>query len=876
MKSAKELVFEYIQHEIYVNNKRQGVETREIASGLNMQRSNVSSIVNELVKENKLMKSKTRPVYYRLTEQSCCCVEKSCFTNLIGHNGSLKNAVQLAKAAILYPCSSLNVLLSSKLGCGTAYFASLMFQFAKEEGILNKDAPYVKVNCLHYQKNVEYLNDILFGNKKEEETNCFARAQGGMLFIERFDLLTALQQSRIFNFLETGMLYAENNTVSKDYPGVFLVLSSLIQNEKSFLNYKLPVIIELPELKKRPIQELYELINYFFSEEAAKSKRSIEVSMDAIKALLLHDFVYNLKEMELEIKAACANAYVRVVTEYEQNIYVCLHDFKSQMRKNLLNLKDHAVEINALVGTSEHNFYDKNTGYKKISCKPIETVYTRIKTQFDELSNRGVNTSSIQNVINTHIQNLFEEFSYYHDENDSISFEQMSKIVDKHIMELVKNWLDNCSRELERSFKKNVFYGLCLHINSLWTLSYACQRVEDEQIVTTVQNYPKEYALSAQFASLLKNELELDLGVDETVLLTMFLIEQQELGEEGHPVLLYIMHGKGTASSLMEVTNKLTFCDNAYGYDLDLTSESKQSMEEIKSMIMKINNGKGVIVIYDMGSIKTMLDTIRDEIDVKIRCLNIPITLIGIDIARKCAMETDIDYVYHRASMEVNRVHTSKEGRNKMMITLCHTGEGGAAQLKDYIDQFATIPMKAIALSISNREELLKEVLDLKKTYEIHAFVGTYNPKLLGIPFISITKIFENKKENINRILMFEPMEATSFDYNDIYNYLEEQFKYTSISKLKTVMPDMLDKLATIYSLCEDRQLGLFMHIACEIERILAGDKVTKNKDKNRILSAFEEDYRVISKIVRSVEKAFKIIFDEDEIATIIMIVKKI
>ena len=46
--------------------------------------------------------------------------------------------------------------------------------------------------------------------------------------------------------------------------------------------------------------------------------------------------------------------------------------------------------------------------------------------------------------------------------------------------------------------------------------------------------------------------------------------------------------------------------------------------------------------------------------------------------------------------------------------------------------------------------------MTLKKIYRIHCFVGTYDPKLMGIPFVSMTKVFENKPEDIDKILMFE------------------------------------------------------------------------------------------------------------------------
>lgn len=877
MKTSKEIIYEFIQQEIYTNESyKEGIQTRTIAESLGMQRSNVSTILNELTKEGKLVKTTTRPVYYQLPKQSKPkLIESSCFTKLIGYNGSLRNAIQLAKAAILYPKASLNVLLSSKNGCGVSFFATLMFDFAKECGILHSNAPFIKINCKNYSKNVSVISDDLFGENNEPNKSAFAKAQGGMLFIDNFDLLDAKQQSRVFKFLETGQLESEGYGKHVEFSNILLVLSCAPHN-KTLINRKIPVTIELPEMKERPLVERFELINYFFSVEGANSNRSIKVEKEAIQALLLEEFPRNVKELELEIKSACAKAYIRVIDDLEGDICVCMSDFNSSIKKSLLKLREKSADINAVIGMEESVYYDKEIGYQKHGYDHSDDMYSVIKKQYDELANRGVNNSSIKNVINSHIQNLFKKYKYYKSYDDGNNMDQLSKIVDPKVIHIVRKWLDATKKELARSFKPNVFYGLCFHINSLMTSNFDNQRVDNDQIVKIIQDYPKEYAASVQLADTIEQQLKLELPIDEIVLITMFLIESDEIEEEGHPVLLYIMHGDTTASSLRDVTNSLTQCHNAYSYNLTLATNTKKAMEEIKDLILKINQGPGVIVIYDMGSIKTMIETIAEEVDVKIRYMNIPVTLIGIDIARKCFMENDVDYVYHMANIEINNMYHTEDKRNKVIITLCHTGEGGAVQLKHYIDQYSKLGMKTIALSISNRSELLKEVFALKKTYSIHAFIGTYDPRLLGIPFISISKVFENTKENLDRILMFHPVQSRIFDYTEVYQYLEEQLKYTSIPKLKTVLPGVIDDLSGMYSLNDDQRIGLFMHLSCLIERLLEGKLAVNNIEKNKLITVFEDDYKAIVKILNVLEKTFKIIIDDFEIAIIIRMIKQL
>ena len=440
---------------------------------------------------------------------------------------------------------------------------------------------------------------------------------------------------------------------------------------------------------------------------------------------------------------------------------------------------------------------------------------------------------------------------------------------------MVTKIMDTCKNELQREIQPQVFYGLCLHMNSLLNLQLNQSRVDDDQIVHIVQEYPKEYGISIQLGQMFKDTFNIELPIEEIVIIAMFLIKDEE-DTEGHPVLLYIFHGEGVATSLCSVTNTLTHTNNVYAYDLHLEKDSTTALQEIKTLVQRIDNGQGIIVIYDMGSIKTMLDTISEETDIKIRYIYFPITLLGLDVARKCSQETDLEYVYHTTMREMKTMLQMNDSRKEIIITLCHTGEGGAFQLKQYIDQYSNLGFKTVPLAISKREELISQVMALKKIYRIHCFVGTYDPKLMGIPFVSMTKVFENKPEAIDKILMFEPIQSKQLDYSAVYSFLEEQFKCISVSKLKSILPSIIDELEIIYSLSADQKVGLFVHIACLLENCKQGVCKQACKDADTILEDYPEDFKVVSKVLKPLEKAFKVIIDDNQMAAIIMILNKL
>ena len=64
MKTNKQIVYDYIVQMSIKQNE--GVTTNIVASELDILRSNASSLLNELVKEGKLIKTNSRPIMYSL------------------------------------------------------------------------------------------------------------------------------------------------------------------------------------------------------------------------------------------------------------------------------------------------------------------------------------------------------------------------------------------------------------------------------------------------------------------------------------------------------------------------------------------------------------------------------------------------------------------------------------------------------------------------------------------------------------------------------------------------------------------------------------------------------------------------------------------
>ena len=94
MKTNKEKVFdfivEYSKRFKTINDETPKLDTQFLSEKLEMRRSNLSSILNQLVDERKIEKTKGRPVLYYLSTDQEVQIENQVFDSLIGQDLSLK------------------------------------------------------------------------------------------------------------------------------------------------------------------------------------------------------------------------------------------------------------------------------------------------------------------------------------------------------------------------------------------------------------------------------------------------------------------------------------------------------------------------------------------------------------------------------------------------------------------------------------------------------------------------------------------------------------------------------------------------------------------------------------------------------------------
>ncbi|MBP2058923.1 transcriptional regulatory protein LevR [Lactobacillus colini] len=708
------------------------------------------------------------------------------------------------------------------------------------------------------------LNKTLFGDRDSKD--CFQSENYDVVMINHYDRLS---QSQIYHI---------NHLLEEKIPGKLVILSTT-PNNKNRVNTSIQ--IELPNFNLRPLSEKIQVIEAEFDRQAQNAGKPIIISSDLLLSLAQHEYSHGFKEVMKYITLACAKSYLRSIDNIGAKINIVNADLPDTVINRTADFEDYQDIKAILAGRNNFIFYGKKENYQSNQeLNYNQKLYRHINSNYQDLLIQGLNPENIQQSVYKRVQKIYDEYNFHgvansqHD--NELDLSELRKIVPQKIIELVKNYLAQVQQTLRHQIDSNLFYGLCLHINSMINLGTSGDYEWDSARINNLkEKYPEEYKLTEMFSDDLYRLFDYSCSESEKAVLLTFLVEPK--GKQIHPVVLYAMHGKGTAHFLSQTTNDLNHTKNSYAYDMQLNKDINVVYKELNSLVKKINQGAGIIVIYDMGSFKDIFMKISKQTNISIRLINIPVTLIGLEVSRKALMSTNIDNVYHDTLLNMENYNVkNNENKQGMIITLCHTGEGGAIQLKDYIEQYSQLGWVVKAMSVSERGDLARSVLKLKEVYNIKAFVGTFNPELFGIPFISIAKVFENRHEDLDKVLNFIPINVNSDIYQKIYNYYESELKFTRVDKLKELMPMVMDSLVNQYQLDSDQQVGIFTHIVGTLENILSGKKRPKVEMNPIIYQKSEADFEYLTKCLYPLEKEYKVVFNEGDLYTIILILKKL
>ncbi len=931
----KEKVWEYLK--TVLPNAPQGVTTSKVAMDLDLVRTNASKELNVLVKEGKLAKTTTRPVKYFFADQAQPAIasaskekkakdqapkiankdqkdhQDDIFDHLIGRTSSLKNQIEQAKAAILYPPHGLNVLITGPTGSGKTYFANAMNQFACNQGVISNPR-LTTFNCADYAHNPQLLMSHLFGYVKgaftganEDQEGLIQKADGGILFLDEVHRLPPEGQEMIFYLMDHGTYSRLGETDKAHHANLRLICATTEDPESSLLATfvrRIPIVVQMPSFNSRTMRERFGLLKQMLLIEANRIHKKIYFDEDVARSLIGSVTYGNVGQLKSNVQLVCAQGFLNNIQEKDA-IYLHFEQLPPNIKDGLSRLANDREQFGDLAKMMDPQMAvapDDSTALinDEDNYELPYNLYEIIGDKAALLSKEGLDQEAINNFImtdiNVHLKGFYSDKHLERDQDD------LYEIVDQDVVDLT-NRLKQILKDAGYQISTNFLYAMSLHISSF------IKRVESGKplrkvapnMISMVQDYPQEF----EYAKLVKDEIEnhyhLPVPDSELYYLAVLLISLQAEKQNGKVGIVVAAHGNSTASSMVQVVDQLLNPDNLTAFDMSLDMSPQEALKGIEEKVRQVDSGNGVILLVDMGSLSTFDEKISEHTGIKVKSVDMVTTALVLETARKTSLiDSDLENVYREISEFSGYSRTTEREKTevqhlpkqtdvmtdqqpKAILAICSTGQGTAVKIKKMLDSILVDHLiddiVVIPISVVDMEQ---QIAKIQKDYRIVAVTGIARPHL-SVPFVSLEKLLqgggeqfitaiENFTNNIEAENQLETSEEMAKER--IQHYLGQYFTFLNPEKVTEVLWEYCKVIEKgPVKLKNSLKVNLSMHLAGVIERILTQSELTVQQDIQIEEVRDDPVYPMVVKANQMLAESLNITLPEEEVYYVVKLI---
>ncbi|WP_084676242.1 sigma 54-interacting transcriptional regulator [Carnobacterium pleistocenium] len=881
----------------YLNTLDKAVTAKEIAVVLSLDRANVSRYLNELHKETQLKKIIGRPVLYQaITINSDNQEEdynKKAFSRLIGYDASLKEMVQQAKAAILYPPNGLHTIIFGQTGTGKSLFAECMYQYALESSVLAKDAPFITYNCADYAQNPQLLFGHIFGVKKgsftgaaQDRTGLIHEANNGVLFLDEIHRLPPEGQEMLFTFIDKG-IYRPLGESNETYQANVLIIGATTEKSDVLLSTftrRIPMSITLPDLVERTVEERYELVDSFLKQEAQRLNQKITIKREVLLAFMLYQPEGNIGQFQRDLKLVCAKAYLNFRTKKGQSLKINQKDLPFQVQKGLLSIKEMSKQMERLIEQDKAEFVYVPTSERteNLSKQSNETI-------IDPLIEKNLLKKTNEHLLETYRlagSGHQEQKSYFNEYVKTLSTtaDIRKHIIDPVLKELVEQLYLVAKERLHRSYSAKIEFAFALHLQSALERIKAKKQITISNLNEIRKNYSKEFQVAIDLSAMIEKTYSIDVPFEEIGFIALFLTKQEEVEvskKQGKTTaIMVLMHGKTTASSMMETVQELLETTVGTAINMPLTMRVQDMYQQVRQTVVE-NKEKyqhGLLLLTDMGSLNTFGNMLAEDLGLRIKSLPMVSTAVVLEAVRMASIGRTLEDIFQscqtvlKSSTKQLTVLDAK--KTKAILVTCFTGEGVAKKLEERIQPVVdAAKVTIIPLQFLHREAFKQQIDQLMETYDIKAIVGTVEFDYQNIPFYTAYDIFNDEK-----LVLLKNQIEEELPINEMIQSLTGTLKKVgSVQQLMYFLQKLLQQLKNELAIMIPAgvETGVLLHLAFLIEGLKTGTIIREFSE----LDAYAKKNRMIMDIVKAtlipLEKQYQLIIPEDEIAYITQMISE-
>ncbi|WP_376794861.1 sigma 54-interacting transcriptional regulator [Thermogemmatispora sp.] len=696
------------------------------------------------------------------------------FETLVGSDEGLKVAIQQAKAAMLYPPHGLHTLICGPSGVGKTTFARLMHAFAIEFGALPPNAPFVSFNCADYAGNPQLLMAHLFGvvrgaytGAERDRPGLVEQANGGILFLDEVHRLPPEGQEMLFYLMDRER-FRRLGDVEERQASILLIAATTEDPNVTLLptfRRRIPMLITLPGLAERTMQERYALIRAFFTTECSSIGANIHVEPQVIQALLLYECPGNIGQLRTDIQLLCARAYLDYRTHNLSELHVDVSILPDHVRRGLLRTAELQRSLEPLLDVLKVTHIFTPTGLSlDVLPHSARDLYETISQEVRALRRSGLTDSEVNRLLQLEIQHYFQRFA---DEVTRARQEAAPHLVDEQVAAACRAVVDYAAQRLERDLPEKLALVLAMHVTS--TLEHLARghQVPASVIESVADTYPREYEVARAALSQLRHSLQAPLPDSEVDVLAVLLAHADSLLSSEQPGVGIVVaaHGRGIAAGLAELANTLVGVRTVRWVELSLEQSPDELVAQVASWVRVADQGAGVLLLVDFVSLLSLSELVEQQTGVRVRTVSDVSAPLVIEAVRRAQRSRDLSLDQLAESLTLTRAISSRSGSRerhteplataslasssrragRVILSVCLTGLGSAGKIAELIsealpglhEQGIDILCMDITLSYKTREDIQQ----LVGNRQVIAVVGTINPHLDDYPFIPLTDL---------------------------------------------------------------------------------------------------------------------------------------
>lgn len=625
-----------------------------IADSLRQKRSIISHHLNNLHREQRVVKVNSRPVLFLPVEalrrhhrlvvrqgdyasiQALCAERQDSLELLIGAQGSLQESLRQCKAAISYPGAGLPLLLRGPTGTGKSFLARQLWQYAIEQGILPPEAPFTVFNCAEYANNPELLTSKLFGHAKGAFTGAdravsglIETSNGGVLFIDEVHRLPPEGQEKLFHFMDNGTWRRLGESSDERSATVRLIFASTEDLEKHFLATfirRIPVIVKILPIAERGQYERLAFIHHFFRREAQRLHHDLSLDSEIISQLMQETLEGNVGGLENLIRNIYASAWT-----FGQRDDGVLEVKAGQLPDRLL------MEVPFTVPQTAERvmIYREGGVFPRVSGQHQE--YLRLTENIcglcEELVQENISARTFDKLV-------YQNLTLYLDalmNKESPRARQDKRL--RFIEDVGKAIAAHYDLELNAEFA---------YLTGRYLTSLPLTPVEASPSVRHVMLRWLEEApglaqrVAQKLLDVVNNKYDLLIDTLDRLVVAAIVSNAIDATSGGKVKALIIAHGYSTASSIAGVANRLIGEKIYHAMDMPMEVAFSDVSRAIVDYLQHTDTRAGVMVLIDMGYTKEIADALLSVIHGPLVVVDNVTTRLALNVASEIALQKNI------------------------------------------------------------------------------------------------------------------------------------------------------------------------------------------------------------------------------------------